>query len=102
MHFFWRSSRVMSTPPYDVDRDQILLFAWIIGKKFDRIMRSVSHARVKWLQNGNVCCMERERNKFRMNSVDWLGLFVKNRKCTEAEVESLGLKATELRHSSRL
>lgn len=51
MHFFWRSSRDMSTPPYDVDRDQILLCAWIIGKKFDRIMRKVSHARVKWLQN---------------------------------------------------
>lgn len=48
MHFFWRSSRGMSTPPND--RAQGSVFAWIIGKKFDKIIRNVSHARVKWLR----------------------------------------------------
>lgn len=49
MHFRIRSSRDISTPPYDPDDAHGPVFAWIIGKKFDKIIRNVSHARVKWL-----------------------------------------------------
>lgn len=46
MHFFCRSSRGISTPPYAL---HALVFAWMIGKKLDNITRNVSHAREKWL-----------------------------------------------------
>lgn len=47
-HFLARSSRDISTPPYDCAHGPEC--SWIIGKKFDNIIRNVSHARVKWLQ----------------------------------------------------
>lgn len=53
MHFFWRSSRGISTPPYARAEPQGSVFAWMIGKKLDNITRNVSHARVKWLRNTN-------------------------------------------------